>query len=358
MKLIVKVGTNILANSEGVIDSVQLNRIVDALVVLLQAGHTIALVSSGAIGAGRGVFPQAGGPLRKRVWAALGQPVLMQNYIEAFRRHGMIVGQCLLLRNDFSNRERYENFINTVQGMIDCGAVPVINENDVVATADLTVGDNDQMAAMAAIALGADKLILLTNQKGLFKSNPDHDSSTELISEVANVDRELERLCSSESSALGRGGMLSKVRAAKHAVHAGIETYIADGRTPEIISDLVGGKPGGTRFVPFAQPPTGVQQRWLLAAKGFGQIIIDDGAVTALRSGKSLLFPGIVTVKGLFDSGEIVEVIAKSGEGVAYGKSAFDHQTLLEALAQRKGGAPGKMDREVIHRNYMAVVTK
>ena len=206
----------------------------------------------------------------------------MQAYINAGRGLNLPVAQCLLLRDDFTNRERYGNFVQSLEAMLFGKILPIINENDVMATQDLTVGDNDVLAAMVSVAINAEKLILLTNQAGLFTDNPDTNSNATLVSEVKNVDAELEKLCSAECSALGRGGMLSKVRAAKHAVHAGIETFIADGSKDKILLEIINGKQHGTKFVPLVFQGMSAQKRWLMSAKGFGELIIDDGAVKAL----------------------------------------------------------------------------
>ena len=357
MRIVVKVGSNVLTDNSYQIKHAKVKQIVDQIAEFKSKGREVILVSSGAVGSGRERLPKLNISQKKQVWAAVGQPLLMDLYKQYFTKYKISIGQCLLLRNDFTDRERYDNFVGTIEGLLKAGVLPIINENDVVAMADLTVGDNDLLAAMVAVAVAAEKLVLLTNQKGLYTSNPDTDPQAELISEVANVDFELEKLCSKEVSTLGRGGMLSKVRAAKHAVHAGIETYIADGRDPRMLSRLFKGKANSTKFIVRYPKVMTAQKRWLLSAKGFGQLIIDDGAAKALQNNKSLLMPGIIGAKGLFDRSEIVEIISKQGLAVAYGKVNYDNNDIQAALIKRKmNDKKFRLEKEVVHRDYMAVL--
>jgi glutamate 5-kinase len=359
MLIVAKVGTNVLTNNSDAIQDEKIEQLVTNIVQLRQRGHQVILITSGAVALGRSKLASLEGSHKKQVWAAIGQAFLMERYNHYCQKNGFIAGQCLLLRNDFTNRERYDNFIGTIQNMLlDGNVLPVINENDVVATSDLTVGDNDLLSAMVAIALGADKLVLLTNQTGLYSANPDTDPKAMLIKEVANVDAELERLCSGGMSSLGRGGMLSKVRAAKHAVHAGIETIIVDGRQADSLIGIFSKDFVGTKFQ--AQPIGQIspQKRWMMSAKGFGQIVIDDGAVGALRNHKSLLLPGITAVKGSFEKGEIVEVVAKSGAAVAYGKVGYDIKEIQKTLTQRKQDKKISLPKEIIHYDHMVILTE
>lgn len=358
MLIVIKVGTNVLTGPDGQVSRSRIERIAGEIFDVWKKGHKIILVTSGAIGTGRARLPELAGIASKQVWAAVGQPELMQIYTKYLGAKGLMIGQCLLLRDDFTDRERYENSIRTIQGLLDAGVLPVINENDVVAMEDLTVGDNDLLAAMLAVAIKADKLILLTNQKGLYTANPDIDKGAKLIETVANVDRQFEKMFSSETSSLGRGGMLSKVRAAKHAVHAGVATYIADGRQEGIISKIIEDEKVGTKFAATNTHAMSQQQRWLMSTKGFGQVIIDDGAAKALQTGKSLLFPGVFAAKGMFEKGQIVEVISKRGQPVAYGKINYSYKNIQKAFEERKTtGKKNPLDKEVIHRDYMVVLS-
>ncbi len=356
MRIVIKVGTNVLTDNSQHIQISKIIKLISEIFTLREFGHEVILVSSGAIGFGKSLLPNLDTPRKKSVWAAIGQPLLMQAYINAGRDFNLPVAQCLLLRDDFTNRERYGNFVQSLEAMLFGKILPIINENDVMATQDLTVGDNDVLAAMVSVAINAEKLILLTNQAGLFTDNPDTNSNATLVSEVKNVDAELEKLCSAECSALGRGGMLSKVRAAKHAVHAGIETFIADGSKDKILLEIINGKQHGTKFVPLVFQGMSAQKRWLMSAKGFGELIIDDGAVKALQSKKSLLAPGIIGSNGQFEKKEIVQIVSKAGLGIAYGRSNYSSKEIQDFLALRKINKKISLPKEVVHYDYMIIL--
>jgi glutamate 5-kinase len=267
------------------------------------------------------------------------------------------VGQMLILRSELTDKERYANLVEVINGMLKAGILPIINGNDVISKADLITGDNDVLAGMLAAAVAADKLIILTNQEGFFTADPNWNKGAELIKEVKNVGFELERLCSIGKSTGGRGGMLSKIRAAKQATNAGVETIIADGRTRGILTKALATPHTGTKFLAQGTKDLSGQKRWLLAAKGFGQLIVDGGAAAALRNSKSLLLPGIISCRGMFDKNEIVEVIDKAGLAVAYGKTNYGQKDIQSALAGRKiSGSAGNLGKEVIHSGHMAVI--
>ena len=357
MRVVIKIGTNVLIDSEGKLNQRRLEELAANINQARQEGYEVALISSGAVGMGRSVRPELGGGNKRKVLAAIGQPVLMQSYLRAFSKYGLTLGQCLLSRIDFSDHELYRNLVAILENFFQAKVIPIINENDVLAPASLNFGDNDSLAAMLAIAVKADLLMLLTDQPGLFNADPKLNRQAELISVVTRVDKEIERLCGKITSSLGQGGMISKVRAARQAVFAGITTFVADGREPAIISKILNGQLAGTRFIACASGKMSEQKRWLMAAKGFGQIVIDSGAANALRAGKSLLFPGIIVTKGLFEPGSIVEIIS-DGQIVSYGKSNYSDKELNAALSARKKKptqAP-KLEKEVVHCDYMAVL--
>ncbi len=357
MRIVVKVATNVLSNDTNVIQPSVIKNLIAEIFELRKAGHEIILVSSGAVGFGREKLPKLDSVEDKQIWAAVGQPYLMQFYGKYAGEFGADVGQLLILRSELTDRERYTNLVAVLNSMLKAGVLPVINGNDVISKADLVTGDNDQLAAMVAVATGADKLLILTSQKGFFTADPSVDKNAELIKEVKNVDFELERMCSGTKSSGGRGGMLSKIRAAKHAVHGGVETLIVDGREKDIILKALTKDHPGTRFAAAVPKDMSEQKRWLLASKGFGQLVIDDGAAKALRSNKSLLFPGIISSRGMFDKGEIVEVIGKTGLAVAYGKSNYSQKDIQGAMSIKQALGKGRaLEKEVIHCDYMMVL--
>lgn len=358
MRLVIKVGTQVISGNKG-LNRVRIKQIIGEIAGLLKSGHEVILVSSGAVGAGMPKLPNTDTQLKKKIWAAIGQPVMMNSYASEIERMGFHAGQILILRDDFTNRESFVNFVNIVESLISENVLPVLNENDVMKTEDLTLGDNDILSAMVAVALSADKLIILTNQYGLYSGDPSTNPDAELIKVVSDVDFEIERLCSKEKSRLGSGGMLSKVRAAKHAMSSGIEVLIGNGTIKGVISSALGDDFSGTRFMPRASTPKGVTKRWIMSAKGIGLMIIDDGAVKALLSGKSLLLPGVISFKGDFDRGEIIEIVSKTGQVVAYGKVNYSSGEIKHAMVIRKKTKENKLrvlDKEIIHRDQMVIL--
>ncbi len=360
MRLVIKVGTQVIADKTGLIPG-RIRQIVSETAELLKAGHQVILVSSGAVAAGMAKLTHLNAPVRKKIWAAVGQPVMMESYAKELGRLGFGAGQILILRDDFTNRESFMNMVGIVESLLTANVLPIINENDVMKTEDLTLGDNDILSAMTAVAFSADKLLILTTEDGLYDNDPNQDPDAKLIKKVSDIDFEIERLCSKKTTALGSGGMLSKVRAAKHAVSAGIEVLIGNGRKKGIILSVVAGNFPGTRFTRSGTGPINETKRWMMSAKGVGLVIVDDGAVKALISGKSLLLPGILSVRGNFEKKEIVEVISRSGQAVAYGRTNYGSDEVQKALVEKKKQVKEKgvkiLDREVIHRDYMVILS-
>jgi glutamate 5-kinase len=353
MRIVIKVGTNVLIDSSHRLVESRFANIAKDVAVLAGQGHEVVLVTSGAVAAGREAAPELANTQYRKILAAIGQQSLMRLYSENFKKFGLPVGQCLISRYDIINRESYENLVAMVESFFVSKVIPVINENDV----SLNFGGNDSLAAMIAIAIKADQLIFLTHQQGLLTSDPTKDHGAQLIPVVTRVDKEIERLCSKGVSASGTGGMIRKVKAAQQAVFAGIPAYIADGRKEGAILKILNGESFGTRFIACAVEDLSDSKRWLMAAKGFGQIIIDEGAAAALRKGKSLLFPGVLAIKGLFEPGSIVEV-ACDGNLVCYGRVNFGEKEMQKALnlKEKKQSTDGVIDKEVMHRNYMIIL--
>jgi glutamate 5-kinase len=351
MRIVIKVGSNVLAGKDNKIDVSRVNDLTGQILNLREAGHEIIVVSSGAVAAGRSLTLKSAAHLNKAVLASIGQPYLVSLFNAAYQKEPSF-GQFLLSRNDFADRDRYDQTVKALELAIQSRIIPLLNENDVLATPASTLGDNDILSAITAIAANASKLIILTSIEGLFTENPNR-AGAKLISEVANVDLQLERLCKQGTSTLGTGGMLSKVRAAKHAKGAGIETHIADGKEKHILDKIMIGENVGTKFLASKPEKISAHARWILAAKGFGLILIDDGAAMALVKKKSLLLPGILQVKGSFNKNDIVEIISKSGLTVAYGKSNFTSSEIQTAVALRKRDSSFTINKEVIHRDYM-----
>jgi glutamate 5-kinase len=247
MRIVIKVGTQVIAGKNG-LDQKKISKLIKEISVLLKRGCEVVLVTSGAIGAGLPQVPFTN-PHRKKIAAAIGQPLLIHDYIHEARKYKISIGQILILSDDFTNQERFKNFVLNIKAMLSHGILPIINENDVMKTEDLTIGDNDILSAKVAVGLGADKLLILTNQKGLHTSNPDHNKNARLIKKVTKINSKIKNHCSSGKSDLGLGGMLSKVQAAKYATHHGVETLIGNGNEKGIIISALGKNFSGTRFL-------------------------------------------------------------------------------------------------------------
>lgn len=346
-----------MADSSGRLVESRFEHISKDIHTLIKQGHEVILVTSGAVAAGRSASPDLDKSKFRKVLAAIGQPFLMHLYTNAFNKHGLTIGQCLISRSDIANRQQYHNAVAIIQEFLSAKVIPVLNENDVFADESLNFGDNDSLAAMFAIAVSADHLLLLTNQEGLLSGDPVQDKTSKLIPVVTRVDKEIERLCSKDASVSGKGGMIRKVKAAQQAVFAGITTHIADGRQAGVMNKIINGEEIGTRFIAGKPHELSEQKRWLLAAKGFGQVIIDEGAAMALRQGKSLLFPGLLAARGLFEPGSIIEVVS-DGDILAYGRVNFSENFLHQALSlkDKKESVLDLIDKEVIHCDYMIVL--
>lgn len=237
MRMVLKVGTRVVTGRRG-FDRKKAGLLMKEIARAMRSGHEVVLVSSGAIGTGM-LHLRFSDPHKKKVAAAVGQPLLMHGYINEGKKHGVSVGQVLILSDDFTDRERFKNFVENIEAMLAHKILPIINENDFVKTEDLTVGDNDMLSAMVAAGVRADKLVILTNQNGLYTENPDHSKDAVLIKKVEKVDAKIEKLCVSGKSDMGIGGMLSKVQAAKYATERGIETYVGNGLEKGILSAIL-----------------------------------------------------------------------------------------------------------------------
>ncbi len=251
MRIVIKVGTQIIAGTKG-LNQTKIRNLIAEIALLVKKGHEIILVSSGAIGAGLPVvnFSDISLQSNKKVASAVGQPLLMHDYIRAAKKHKITVAQIIILNDDLTNKEHFQNFVLNIENMLHHKVLPIINENDVMKREDLLVGDNDNLSAIVAVGLKANKLIILTNQEGLFTANPDIDKNAKLIKKVAKVDAKIEKLCHQKKSALGRGGMITKVEAAKYATSHGVETFIGRGNKKNILINAVIGKNfSGTRFL-------------------------------------------------------------------------------------------------------------
>ncbi|MFI5287771.1 MAG: glutamate 5-kinase [Candidatus Dormibacteria bacterium] len=358
--VVVKVGSSSLTAANGALSSPALDSIVRQLVDLSKGGVGVLLVTSGAIAAGRGAIGTAGrgrGVDVLQSLAAVGQGMLMEEYARRFREHETLVAQVLLTGRDFGERKAYLNARSTFTRLLQWRVVPIVNENDTVATDEITFGENDRLAALVATLLGADLLLILTDTPGVFSADPHLNAEASLVDEVTSFDASLEAATrSGPGSDMGSGGMASKIAAARIAAWSGIPCVIAGAATPGVIGRVVGGEPLGTRVLP---KPTRMPARkvWIAFAQAAkGRVSVDDGAVQAIcRQGHSLLPVGVRAVVGDFEAGEAVEICDARGVLIAKGLSSCSADR-LRTLSERSPGDERCTTGAAVHRDDLVVL--
>jgi len=361
---VVKIGSALITGDGKGLDREALRNWVDQLADLLDEGHEIVLVSSGAVAEGMSRMgwktrPSALHELQAA--AAIGQMGLVQAWESCFKRRGRHTAQVLLTHDDLSNRRRYLNARGTLRTLVSRGVVPVVNENDTVANEELRFGDNDSLAALVANLVEADLMVLLTDQAGLFDADPRNNPGAKLISVAHAGAAELDSMAGASGGDLGQGGMYTKVRAARLAARSGTATVIAGGREPAVLRRLAAGEPLGT-LLRAAQEPEAARKRWLAGhLQVNGRLVLDDGAVKVLQqSGSSLLAVGVKTVEGRFRRGELVSCVDGSGHEVARGLvnyAADEARRIIGHPSSAIKGILGYVDEEeLIHRDNLVLV--
>ncbi|MEC7942273.1 MAG: glutamate 5-kinase [Pseudomonadota bacterium] len=362
--VVVKLGTSVLTGGTLALDRAHMVELVRQCAELKKQGHSVVMVSSGAIAAGRehlGYPALPNSMASKQLLAAVGQSQLIQVWESLFAIYGLKIGQMLLTRADLDDRERFLNARDTINALVEHDIIPVVNENDAVATNEIKVGDNDNLSALVGILCGADKLLLLTDQKGLFTADPRKDPNAELIKEVKTIDDTLRKIAGGSGTTLGTGGMATKLQAADIARRAGIEVIIAAGSAENVVFDSLSDNPQGTRFLPLAESLEN-RKRWILAGPASaGDIVVDDGAVNAVNTkGSSLLAKGVVRVKGEFSRGDVTQVTDSKGKVVARGIASYSSQDLAKIAGKHSkdiGDTLGyDYGAEVIHRDDLVVI--
>lgn len=359
---IFKIGTSTLtAGSKQLSRRVMLD-FVRQVAFLHQQGHQIILVSSGAGAAGREILKHP--PVNrtipfKQMLTSVGQVHLMQIWSDLFQIYDIPVGQVLLTRSDFSNRQRYLNARDTLQALLHYRVVPIINENDTVATDEIKVGDNDNLSALVANLLAADILVLLTDQQGLYTADPRTHADAKLIPVVDKIDVSIFALAGDSTGGLGTGGMITKLQAAQVATQAGTTTVIASSSHPEVMLKVAAGEHIGTRFKAQSTPRES-RKRWLLSEKFQGQIILDAGASNKIaKEGASLLSVGISGINKTFDRGAIVQCVSPEGLPIAVGITNYSSQEIQKIKGLKTHQIEETLSYtcgdEIIHRDDLAV---
>lgn len=361
--VVVKVGTNVLTGPDGRLDPIRLQGLADQLQRLRQAGRKVALVSSGAIGAGIGRLGLGKRPTDLRhlqACAAIGQSFLMRAYQECFDTYGTNTAQILLTAGDFDSRGRYLNVRNTILTLFEWHVLPIINENDTVSIAEIKFGDNDHLAAMVTNLLQAPLLILLTVVDGLYAGDPSADPSAKKLDTVPLIDGSIMDMAGASRSSLGTGGMHSKLRAARLATAAGESVIIAHGARPGTLDSIFAAEPVGTLFLPHGTSIP-AWKRWLgFTARPKGRLFMDAGACAAVQSkGRSLLPIGVVQVHGTFNKGDVVALCDATGAEFARGLTNYtsaDAARILglrtEQIADVLGALPYE---EIVHRDNLVL---
>ena len=363
-RLVVKVGSALVTNSGLGLDHAALTGWAEQIARLRHDGREVVLVSSGAIAEGMQRLgwtrrPNALHDLQAA--AAVGQMGMVQVYESCFRSHGLLASQILLTHEDLADRKRYLNARSTLRTLLDLGVIPVINENDTVAIDEIRFGDNDTLAALVTNLIEADALIILTDQKGLFSADPRIDPSATLVADAVAGDPFLETIAGSTGSAIARGGMLTKILAAKRAARSGAHTIIASGREKDVLLRLAGGERVGTQLLA-GQATVAARKQWLADhLQVRGRLTLDAGAAKALLvDGKSLLPVGVCDSSGDFERGEVVSCFDETGREIARGLinySATDTRKILRTPSNQIEEKLGYVDEsELIHRDNLVLL--
>ncbi|NLT65010.1 MAG: glutamate 5-kinase [Acidobacteria bacterium] len=365
MRIVAKIGTSTLTNGTSCLAPPLLVDFARQTSELLDAGHQVLLVTSGAIALGREKlgFPQLPKDIpAKQMLAAIGQSRLMAVYDQIFGLYGRTVAQILLTRRDLERRRSYLNARNALIALVEQKVVPIVNENDTVATEEIRVGDNDNLSALVANLVDADLLILVTDQAGLYTADPRKESDAQLVSEVSTgeIPEELWHAAGGSDSRLGTGGMVTKLQAADLARRSGAACIIASGKEHDILLRLANGEKVGTYFTPVASSMESRKRYILSARRAPGVLKVDDGAVRALRRGASLLPIGMTEVSGTFGRGDTVRVCDPTGTEIARGIANYDSSDLVRIVRCPSDAIEAILGYhfgdEVIHHNNMVLL--
>ncbi|MFN0039860.1 MAG: glutamate 5-kinase [Burkholderiales bacterium] len=363
-RLVVKIGSSLVTNEGQGLDHAALATWAEQIAALTKAEKQVVLVSSGAVAEGMQRLGWARRPHalhELQAAAAVGQMGLVEAYESCFRKYNLRTAQILLTHEDLSNRKRYLNARTTLRTLLDLGVIPVINENDTVATEEIRFGDNDTLGALVTNLIEADVLVILTDQSGLYTGDPRRTAGAVLVTDAKAGDPELERMAGGVGSEFSRGGMLTKVQAARRAARSGAATVIASGREPNILVRLAAGEKIGTQLLPETLTIT-ARKQWLADhLQVRGRLHLDPGAVRALKvDGKSLLPIGVRDVSGEFERGEVVSCLDPDGTEIARGLvnySAPETRKILKTPSQEIEARLGYVDEpELIHRDNLVLL--
>ena len=357
---VIKIGSAVLTDNGQGLSHEFIARLASDVIALREQGREVIIVSSGAVAAGLarlGLDTRPSALDELQAAAAVGQSSLVQAYEAAFAPSGYLCAQILLSHDDVKSRDRYLNARATLQTLLDKGVIPIVNENDTVVTDEIRFGDNDTLAALVANLIDADALLMLTDQQGLFNADPRTVTNATLIQETDAHDTSLDAMVS-EGSTLGRGGMVSKLRAARLAARSGALAVIADGREPQVVRHITNGAITGTLFTTEKQPQP-ARKQWLASLLyPKGQLVLDAGAVKGVaQAGRSLLPVGVTAVTGDFLRGDLVRCVDPAGEEIARGLSNYSAADAKKLLGRASADIEAILgfggEEELIHRDNL-----
>jgi glutamate 5-kinase len=339
-RVVIKIGSSSLTSMHGEISRRKLESLAEQIVALKDAGYETAVVSSGAVAAGYrklGCIDRPSSLPEKQAAASIGQGLLMESYSELFLSHGYVASQILITRSDFSDEVRYGNMHNTMNVLLERGIIPIINENDTVTVDRLRFGDNDTLAAKVAGLIDADLLIILSDIDGLYDSNPNDNPNAKLLENVHSITPEIEAAAGGSGSAIGTGGMKSKIQAVKIAMAAGIDSFLGKAGTENILMDAVAGAAKGTYFEQESDAfNLDNQKQWIAFHSGpEGKVTISSNAKTAIiDKNENLYRSDIQDVTGRFKDGAVVRILDEEGKEIGLGRVNFSNEQLNEVAAE------------------------
>lgn len=351
-RVVIKIGSNVLAASDGSLDVQRISHIADQVAHLREKGVEVILISSGAVASGRALFPvenKIDTVSARQLWSAIGQVKLMNTYSELFGKHKMFCAQVLTTKENFSDRRHYLNMKNCIYTLLENDVIPIVNENDTISVSELMFTDNDELSGLISSMMNSEALIILSNVDGIFNGKPG-DEGVSVIPEISVKGHSIEEHISSQKSGFGRGGMHTKYSVAKKIASEGIPVYIANGKKENIITDILEEK--NVVFTLFK--PNGKKlksnKKWLAHSSSFakGRVIVNEGAKAALtgENASSLLLIGVVSIEGFFKQGDIISIVDTEGNTLGIGKSQYDSDGAVEKIGK-------KASKPIIFYDYM-----
>lgn len=352
-KITVKIGSNVLAKTDGTLNVERIAHLVDQIVFLHKNGVEVVLVSSGAVAAGRAVLEpskKTDAVSRRQLWAALGQVKLISQYSDFFNKRGLVCAQVLTTKENFSSRGHYLNMKNCFNTLLENHVIPIVNENDTISVTELMFTDNDELSGLIASMVNSEALIILTNVDGVYNTHPKNENA-EVIRVIEFRDENSVGFVSTDHSDFGRGGMFTKFRIAQKVAGDGIGVHIANGTSENVLIDLLNAEKDlkHTHFVPNQKTSSGVK-KWIGYSNGFtkGEVVINQGAINALYSNKavSLLPVGIVKIASEFKKGDLIKIVDESGKMVGVGKAGYGSERLEPEMKSEK-------QKPIVHYDYL-----